>query len=120
MVALIPRIASAIAAGESANDALQAVLLDNRLDSRLQALSQPARQLVRELIGLGGVSTLPLNPLYGVLSLSGQQLLDAQGEVTEQRIAVELGGVSFFPQRSCFWQMASFRAGNNRMRSSWN
>lgn len=91
MVAEIPRIASAIAAGESANDALQAILLDNRLDSRLQALSQRARQLVRELIGLGGTSTLPLNPLYGVLSLSGQQLLDAQGELTEQRVAVKLG-----------------------------
>jgi hypothetical protein len=91
MAAEIPRIAGAIAAGESANYALQTVFLDNRLDSRLQAVSDRARQLVQELIGLGGVSTLPLDPLYGVLSLSGQELLDAQQEPREQRIAVELG-----------------------------
>jgi hypothetical protein len=72
MVAEIPSIARAIASGESVNNALQAVLLDNRLDGRLQSLSQQARQLAQELIGLGGVSTLPLDPLYGVLSLSGQ------------------------------------------------
>jgi tetratricopeptide (TPR) repeat protein len=71
---------------------VQSVLLDNRLDARLQSIGQQARQLAQELIGLGGVSTLPLDPLYGVLSLSGQELLDAQQELEEQRIAVDLGG----------------------------
>jgi hypothetical protein len=53
MAAEIPRVANAIANGESANAALQAILLENRLDERLVALSKDARQLLQELIGLG-------------------------------------------------------------------
>jgi tetratricopeptide (TPR) repeat protein len=90
MAAEIPRVSAAIMAGASANNALQSVIVDNRLDSRLQVLGQAARQLVQELIGLGGVSNLPLDPQYGVLSLSGQELLDAEEELRQQRIAVEL------------------------------
>jgi tetratricopeptide (TPR) repeat protein len=92
MAAEIPRIANAIANGESANAALQSILLENRLDERLVALSKDARQLLEELIGLGGVSTLPLNPLYGILSSDGEDLLAAQRHLVAHRIAVELGG----------------------------
>jgi tetratricopeptide (TPR) repeat protein len=91
MAAEIPRVAKAIADGESANAAVQAILLENRLDERLAALSKEARQLLQELIGLGGVSTLPLNPLYGILSFDGEDLLAVQSDLVAHHVAVELG-----------------------------
>jgi tetratricopeptide (TPR) repeat protein len=92
MTARIPRVAYAIARGESVNDAIQEVFLANRLDDRLQGLGDSGKTLARDLIGLGGVSTLPLNPASGMLNLDGKQLVEAQEELKARHLAIELDG----------------------------
>jgi len=92
MTARIPRIAEAIAYGESANDAVQEIFLANRLDSRLQGLSENGKSLARALIGLGGVASLPLNDRSGVLNLDDLELIEAQQELVARHLAIELVG----------------------------
>ena len=92
MTARIPRIAEAIARGESANNAVQEIFLANRLDSRLQGLSENGKTLARDLIGLGGVSRLPLNTSSGMLNLDDQALIEAQQELKARHLAIELYG----------------------------
>jgi tetratricopeptide (TPR) repeat protein len=92
MTARIPHVAGAIARGESVNDAVQEVFLANRLDGRLQGLSDNGKTLARDLIGLGGVSRLPLNSVSGMLNLSDKQLVEAQQELMARHLAIELDG----------------------------